>query len=325
MIRLWHSKGSRHYATNRASETVIHANQMSNIPKPIFHLACLVVVSASECDHNWMLQNRAEAFQKNNSCLSFIHIPKTGGGSVEAARVLATGTIPMSVFHHWFNCSRGVRQIRAQAPAQQFGRIWGLCDDQLTCHADADPVKNSTCYVPRSFAFAGHQDHQGRIEAFHPGNCSKWHVPPGLDSTLAASYQSCDTFCIVRDPVERLLSEYNFVRPDVLPCGDAYLEEFVRSRLKTLSIVDDCHFIPQVYYVFENGDHRNGRRLCHHILQRTKLSDQFPKLMKQYGLNDVQLPSHPNHQGRECSAKLSPSLLDLVKEFYRADYEAFGF
>ena len=39
------------------------------------------------------------------------------------------------------------------------------------------------------------------------------HVPPGLDPKMAKSLnQNCDSFVVVRDPMERMRSEFNWLR-----------------------------------------------------------------------------------------------------------------
>eukprot|EP00438_Fugacium_kawagutii_P004173 Skav224694 [mRNA] locus=scaffold3171:199661:200599:+ [translate_table: standard] len=267
-------------------------------------------------------------------CLSFIHIPKTGGGSIELASLLAVN-LTLEVQQTVWRCAKTVSQRRkgtappgtaGTAALLQQARTWGMCDDQLRCQTTMMNAHNGTCHVPRIFDASKNQT--GGSAAFLDGHCSRWHVPPGLDSTLAASYNNCNTFCVVRDPIQRLLSEYNFNKSetlgDMLPCGDSYLEDFVRSKLQSISTVDDCHFIPQVYYVFENGDYQNGKRLCHHVLRAESISQEFPQLMQLYGLG-VRLPDIQRHQRRSCDASLSPAAMELVKKFYAADFQAFGY
>ncbi len=86
----------------------------------------------------------------------------------------------------------------------------------------------------------------------------------------------------------------------------------------------DCHYVPQVYYVFENGDHKKGKQVCHHILRMGQLHQEFPALMSSYGLHHVQLVDH-EHTGRVCDLKPLAPTIQMVKDFYKADYEAFGF
>eukprot|EP00438_Fugacium_kawagutii_P014839 Skav234813 [mRNA] locus=scaffold69:739677:747462:- [translate_table: standard] len=101
----------------------------------------------------------------------------------------------------------------------KLGRFWGSCDDQL--HCSYPNVDGSRCFplihgtLARSFS--GHDGkHLNK-------SCSKWHVPPGLDPVLARSLTSdCDAFAVVREPMERMISEFNWLR--MLRCSNAVKE-----------------------------------------------------------------------------------------------------
>ena len=274
--------------------------------------------------------------QEDSSCLSFIHIPKTGGGAIESASVVATG---MKIRDKTGNCSIMIADKRAtlgfpeldpmQVFKNQSGRKWGVCDDQIICTSF---VANNTLYcdVPEWTA-KGYPAEPLEWATHFDAPCSKWHTPPGLDSTLSASYNNCDSFCVVRDPIERLMSEYNFVHPanptQDWCCSQSCLAEFVNWAVNENSTAADCHFIPQVYYVYQNGDHKKGKQICRHVLRYDKFDEQFPQLMKRYGI-DMNLADQgtlDTHPARSCDLELAPALLQLVKQFYSADYDAFGF
>lgn len=314
------SFGSKRHRTPQPKPVMRPAPWLSFLLGLQLHYAA----AAAEVDQTCALQTAADGAQAQAApCLSFIHIPKTGGGSIELSSLLAVN-LTLEVQQTVWKCAKTVSQRRkgtAPGTAALLQRTWGMCDDQLRCQTTMMNARNGTCHVPKTF---GDQT----AAAFLDGHCSKWHVPPGLDSTLAASYNNCNTFCVVRDPIQRLLSEYNFNKSEtlgnMLPCGDSYLEEFVRNKLNSISTVDDCHFIPQVYYVFENGDHKNGKQLCHHVLRAESITQEFPQLMQLYGLG-VRLPDIQRHQRRSCDASLTPAAMELVRKFYAADFEAFGY
>lgn len=208
---------------------------------------------------------------------------------------------------------------------QQFGRMWGICDDQLNCSYGEDTATGRMCYVPKQFGLK----HVGPVQQnddFFDGRCSQWHVPPGLDSIAAASYNKCSSICVVRNPMERLLSEYNFIdKGDLVCCSESCLETYVQSKLDLLNAgSDDCHFIPQVYYVFGNGDHKKGNQVCKHVLRYENLTQEFSALAGGYGLN-LKLPDVGKHRSRTCDVTPTPLTVQLVKKFFAADYEAFQY
>jgi hypothetical protein len=106
------------------------------------------------------------------------------------------------------------------------------------------------------------------------GTCdiSRWHDP-------SLAIDSRDTFCVIRDPLERWVSEYRYQKL-VLPDGIVpRLSEWSRSVLGTLSknetcseYISDGHFIPQIEYI----------KHCDWIIRYDRLDDGFAALMALY-------------------------------------------
>lgn len=76
----------------------------------------------------------------------------------------------------------------------------------------------------------------------------------------------------------------------------------------------DCHYVPQVYHVFERGDHKEGKQVCHHVLRMEQLHKQFSALISSYGLHDVQLGDH-EHTGRVCAVIWSAAAIQKSRIF----------
>lgn len=292
---------------------------------PWHHFLCAICVSTisgetpqPSCDSSLLQLGTA------SPCLSLIHIPKTGGAAMEITRSLAAG-IPTL---YTSQCHAAVEKHRAKmtianvtAAGDMLGRMWGACDDQLKC---SFPVGNSSqCLL----SHVSVENSPSTMDTTGGTACSKWHIPPGLDATVAASLTSCDPFCVVRSPMERLISEFTWQRYKHGCCDPACFEEFVASKLTSPLGIDDCHFVPQVFYVFEQGDHKNGKQICKHILQYHQINDIFPALMTRYGLDTLHLNKRIHaHQDRKiCDLTPTAATLEMVRNFYAADYEAFGF
>ena len=137
--------------------------------------------------------------------------------------------------------------------------------------------------------------------------CSYWHVPPryltqggaafartprGEPAELINAYEGAELYCVVRDPLDRALSEFKMRNPGLegsKPDAQEFLVELA-ARLTTKKMCrNDCHFMPQFEYVYD----WNGKRTCHHAIRYgPKLKEGFDALMKSKGLSH-RLSSEP--------------------------------
>ena len=237
-------------------------------------------------DHGCLLQSRKS--QPLRSCLTFIHIPKNAGGSIQSARLRSHGIKGP----HDKVCPKE----KNKKPTHPKGFLWGGCD----------PVLNSIHTKP---------------------GCNKWHLPPAWDEPLRAYYtENCDSFCVVRHPLDRFVSQYVYWygrRYNLTNCSSEHLEKFAKESFAANATAQDCHLIPQVFYVFEEGKPEKPP-ICRHVLNMSSINVDFPQLMKQYGLENVKLPHEKTH---DFHLKVVPTAktVEMVKSFYHQDYAAFGF
>ena len=144
-------------------------------------------------------------------CLNFLHIPKTAGTTIEHL----SPTVLLQK-------ERGEQSWGAQDHLQNY------------CSRPGYNPRAPKCYFESSKAVSG------------GAWCSPWHVPPSLDERLHEHYAECTTFCVVRHPAERLVSQF---RHEGNACN---LDVFRRYVAQTLPKVIqhpfkfDCHFLPQV-------------------------------------------------------------------------------
>ena len=170
--------------------------------------------------------------------------------------------------------------------------------------------------------------------------CSIWHFPPAEDSVLAERYARCKTFCIVRNPLGRFISEYKWHilrwskgskkshKRQELICSPAALENYFEEvkRGGRLNFAADCHLLPQVKYVFSNDLQRLH---CNHVLRFENLTSEFNAIMKAYRLairlEDGNEDLHKHYYAIPCKITLTEEMKSWIYETYRQDFELFGY
>lgn len=226
-----------------------------------------------------------QLISSSGQCLNFLHIPKNAGTSMENYKV-----------------------------SGKFGG-WGMNDKSLQCSRKGDCGK-----VPWPCINGCQISEEGM-----DGICSIWHVPPSTDPKLAESYNHCDTFCLVRDPLKKVISQHMFEGGQ---CNLADFEKKARQRfnvdLKSNKFAYDCHYVKQVDYVFGHGRGRS-KPFCQHVLHLENLKSGFAELMAKFHLP---LEVVPHDNSRHCDLKpadIASDVLHLIDTYYADDYKTFGY
>ena len=211
-------------------------------------------------------------------------------------------------------------------------RLWGICDDRIQCsNATEWPWPKGKegwpwCGVPASVPPGAPQSIQSLVGG--RDGCSPWHFPPAFDAGLATSYtKDCNSFCVVRDPLQRLLSQISVMYGGRVEefCSPKGLEDNIRKYLDQVDLKGDCHFVPQAYYVFQNGDPK-APKICHHMLRFETIHEEFKELMATHNMSQVRLARQYVHGfPTRCQVEPTRATLELVRDFYSVDYEAFGY
>jgi len=172
--------------------------------------------------------------------------------------------------------------------------------------------------------------------------CSVWHVPPQMfHAPNPYEDPNFEVFCVVRDPWERLISEFMY-RWKIRNETDEHLtgcepDTFASWLNNMLDLVEsghgsacDCHMIPQSEYIRGSS----GHAYCKHILKMDNLEEEFNELMRKFKL-DVRIDGSDKDNednDAECSAiqeapltKLFPSQLQRrVRLFFAEDFAHIG-
>lgn len=173
--------------------------------------------------------------------------------------------------------------------------------------------------------------------------CPRASVPP---SQLAEVYGHSQTFCIIRDPYERLITEFrrtwkgNPFRK--VGCLDG-LNAFVKKRVKTYMgdpelgrgpdpFAHDCEFMPQSAFVFgwraDLGQVDDTRRWCTHSLHHASLQEDASAFLESHGYR-LTVEAEPQVDPNVCPMlnlrSLSVVSRELIEAAYKDDFRLLNF
>lgn len=254
-------------------------------------------------DCNWGpgAKLRVKRFKPKGNSLAFVHIPKTGGGSIEKAAGLKG--IRWGVCNYW--------------------SIKGICPDNN----------------PPSVHYENPFLHQW------------FHVPlQWIPDKVPTFYEGHDLFAIIRNPYDRMVSEFFWQCHKMDMCKEAdesklnsaaFMNEWLQTELtkfkrcpKVEKLDPDhphvaCimmwsgHFIHQSDYVF-NGSMK--RPMVDYVLHAETLEEEFSSLMREYNM-DMSLPKQKLHDGTKSlnTKDLDWETIELINEVYRRDFNWFKY
>lgn len=150
-------------------------------------------------------------------------------------------------------------------------------------------------------------------------NCNYWHTPPKYFNNKSL-YKKDETFCVIRNPYDRIVSEYKYRNKNKKHTPED-LNKWIHEKLIPLNYVDggmNCHFIPQYEFVYDEND----KKVCDNILNFDNLTNDFNKLTKKHKIDLVL-----NKKRRDNSTKNTVTVNDLnddtkqlIKTVYYKDF-----
>lgn len=181
-----------------------------------------------------------------------------------------------------------------------------------------------------------------------------WHLPAYLFPLVGSNpYQSTELFAIVRDPYDRMVSEFYYIctlkvkdwRPD--QCDNrtrlfdpSYMNDWLTKKLRGREsqtaqgfLADNSHFTPQ--HEFLVGPHQV--RVVDYVLRMDDpdwpLAEQFDRLMAAFGMSaDIKLAhmgaisaGERNTTEHLTTDNLHPSTLDWIHRQYPDDFDRLGY
>ena len=161
-----------------------------------------------------------------------------------------------------------------------------------------------------------------------------WHTPWHWFRDDHNPYQNKSLFTVVRNPYERLVSEFFFSCKSTkyaLLCFDATSEtmnNFIRTRSWACLHGERCmgHFLPQYVYIYD----MEGNQVIDHVLRLEHLNEDFSALMTLYNLpigrlGKMNVRNNTVHTGASGTlnltvANLTKKTIEVINKVYDRDF-----
>lgn len=305
-------------------------------------LTATIVLQEREWQDHFVVENATHLIMNRHTELApaFIHFP----GTQERLRSTRFNTIRMKPF------DQAMQAVEAQL-AQLEGADSSSRPEPPPPHSMSGAPsllqrpELAFLHIPKTSGTA--IEHALGIHVFQKMRleCSYWHVPPRwLPKPPGDNATRSESFCVVRHPYERMVSEFRDlmkyrrgpfppgrVRLPASPsCSGEDLDRYVAAALDAYQVsgrwwTNDCHLVPQATYMAtDNGSHPG----CTVVLNQNDLNFEFAALMRQQGTPNISLTATNRNLGA-CPglgvgnlSQASKARLDTV---YAEDMSRFGF
>lgn len=188
-------------------------------------------------------------------------------------------------------------------------------------------------------------------------NCNPHHLPPRYfpKNPQENPYYKRKIFCVLRDPLDRWVSEYCYSTHEKWPPKDAnkikswtmkMLDQLEGANM-SMTPLSDCHFIPQSTYVFNDDEGKHSA--CDTRIRFDRFDQEMNALMLKLGTQcgfevppalfnrrDTKIYGNKRRSDRplqsqtkmekqaEYESLLGPEFSARINSLYKADYDLLG-
>lgn len=248
--------------------------------------------------------------------VTFIHIPKTGGSSVDGVNLHLPRDqrVWKSIIADWYDA---IAEDNSQY-AEYADDVGTLYEETHTNVSLFNKFVMDVGYYPNALMPDG-------------SFCPLVHTPPNHPDIAANSYydDGSTVFCSVRDPLDRFISAYQMTSGG--PCSPEGFEDATRKILEEVRVspyTNLCFYVPQVEFVYGSASWPVTKApYCTHIIHTENLSAELSALMADLGFN-LTLGDEHLMSWNTCKvnkANISRATKDMIFNFFKADYDILGY
>jgi len=164
----------------------------------------------------------------------------------------------------------------------------------------------------------------GMYDPVYAENIGFWHIPFSTAKNLKKLQQEFDWFAVVRNPYQRILSEFycKWIAPKNKNICTTEFNEFIQSMIKNKgSIKAIGHYQEQHLYTHN----LQGEQIVNHIIKYENFQEELETLFAKYNIN-IKIDEYHNKGKKKFTVDdFDLQTIQLINKVYDKDFNLLGY